>query len=479
MILETLSRRNFLIASAATGLAAALAACAPKTTPVAEQPAAEQPAAEQPAEKPAEQPTEKPAEAAKPAAAEEYTIRWMCRAGARNIPNYEKVIAEDFVPNNPGIKVQIEPAPDGWVEKLLAQMIAGDAVDLFQAWGNIFFNWVECDLLLDCQPYVEATMTDAEVADYNDFQWEGLMMRGKRVGMPKYINIMTIRINKDLFDEYGVPYPPEDGEWDHDDYREMVCTLTEQARAKGNNGQWGGWLPAWSWDRFWNHIHMFGGKVVDEKYGKKCMLGEPEAQEALKWMYDLEWTDNCHAQPSQVENKWPDQSMVSLMVCSAEDGTYPINVDVTYEGAVDNWDIRHVPKGPTGIRSVLGTTDAWSITKQTKNADASWTLLKFISGPVFQLKAVVGSEGIIPVLKSLQKEFIAKVRELRPNLNNVRLETITEALEWGYPEDTPWFDKQSEAVEIISPALEKVFTVGDVGPEYFIDIAKQVDATQV
>ena len=131
-------------------------------------------------------------------------------------------------------------------------------------------------------------------------------------------------------------------------FRTESFTLTEQARAKGNNGQWGGWLPAWSWDRFWNHIHMFGGKVVDEKYGKKCMLGEPEAQEALKWMYDLEWTDNCHAQPSQVENKWPDQSMVSLMVCSAEDGTYPINVDVTYEGAVDNWDIRHVPKGPTG-----------------------------------------------------------------------------------------------------------------------------------
>lgn len=472
-----LSRRNFLIASAATGLAAALAACAPKATPA--------PAAEAPAEKPAEQPTAKPAEQPAaptatplPAVKEAYTVRFMCRAGAKYLPGYEKIIAEDFIPNNPGIKVQIEPAPDGWVEKLLAQMIAGTAVDLFQAWGNIFFNWVERDLLLDCQPYVEATMTDAEIADYNDFQWEGLMMRGRRVGMPKYINIMTIRLSKDCFEEYGVPLPPEDGEWDHDDYREMVCVLTEAARSAGNNGQWGGWLPGWSWDRFWNHIHMFGGKVVDEKYGKKCMLGEPEAQEALKWMYDLQWVDNCHAQPSQVENQWPIASMVSGFVCTAEDGTYPITVDEEYEGKL-RWDMRHVPKGPTGIRSVLGTTDAWSITKQTGNADASWALLKFLSGPIYQAKGLIGLEGRLPVLKSLQSNWLTTVREIRPSLNDVRLETAVEALEWGYPEDTPWFDKQTEATQLITPALEKVFTVGDVGPEYFIEVCKEVDATQI
>jgi ABC-type glycerol-3-phosphate transport system substrate-binding protein len=414
-----------------------------------------------------------------PAKKEDFTIRFMERGGAEACAVAQKLIDEKFVPENPGIKVQVEPAPDGWVEKLLAQMIAGDAVDLFQAWGNIFFNWVERDLLLDCQPYVESTMTDAEVADFNDFQWDGLMMRGKRVGMPKYINIMTIRLNKDMFEEYNVPLPPGDGEWDHDDYKEMVCALTDNARAKGNDGVWGGWLPGWSWDRFWNHVHMFGGKIVDEKYGKKCLMGEPEAQAGLQWMYDLEWTTNCHAQPSQVENQWPNASMVSGFICTAEDGTYPITVDKEYDGKVTNWDIRHVPKGPTGIRSVLGTTDAWSITKQTKNADASWALLKWMAGPWYQEAYIVGDRGIIPVLKSLQTTFITKVRELRPNLNNVRLETISEAFEWGYPEDTPWFDKQTAATELIIPALEKVFTVGDVGPEYFIEIAKQVDATQV
>jgi len=466
-----LSRRNFLATGVAAGMMAALAACAPKATPTAAPPA------EKPAEKPTEKPAEKPTDTPVPAKKEPVKIRFMSRAGAENIPTYEKVLKEDFMAKNPDITVTVEPAPDGWIEKLLAQMVAGTAVDIFQAWGNIFFNWVERDLLLDCQPYVDATMSDEEIADYNDFQWEGLMMRGVRVGMPKYINLMTITINKDMFDEYGVDYPPEDGNWDHDDYTNMVCTLTEAARKAGNDGLWGGWIPFWSWDRFWNHIHMFGGKVVDQKYGKKCLLGEPEAQAALKWGWDLEWTKNCIAQPAQVENKWFRQAMNAHFVASAESGTYPINSDRDFEGNV-RWDMRHVPKGPAG-RSVLGTTDAWSITKQTKHPDEAWEVLHFLSGPVFQFKAVVSQEGIIPVLKSLINKFIDTVRSIRPSLNDVRLETITEILEWGYAEDTPWFDKQTEAVEIIRPALEKVFVVGDVGPEYFIEIAKQVTEAQL
>lgn len=195
-------------------------------------------------------------------------------------------------------------------------------------------------------------------------------------------------------------------------------------------------------------------------------------------MYDMEWTYNWFAQPAQVENQWFINAMTPGFVCMAESGTYPINTDRNIGGAF-RWDMRHVPKGPTGIRKVLGTTDAWSITKQTKHPDEAWELLRFLSGPVFQRKAVVGSEGIIPVLKSLIDTFIDDVRNIRPSLNDVRLETIKEILDWGYAEDTFWFKNQNCAAELIQPALEKVFVVGDVGPEYFIEVAEQVTACQL
>jgi multiple sugar transport system substrate-binding protein len=303
-------------------------------------------------------------------------------------------------------------------------------------------------------------------------------MRGVRVGLPKYINLMTLTINKDMFDKYGVEYPPEDGEWDHNDWADMSRRLTEAARANGDDNVWGGWYPAWAWDRFWYRIDMFGGSVVDEKYGTTCTLDTPESQAGLQWSYDMIWTNNWFAQPGQVENQWGGQIMASGFVPVIDDGTYPMNIDRMFDGAF-KWDMRHVPKGPTGLRKVLGTTDAWSITKQTKNPDQAWKVLKYLAGPVVQSKCVVGQEGLVPVRKSLISTFVDTVRQIRPGLEEVRLETINEILEWGYAEDSFWFKNQNAASEIIVPALEKVYVVGDVGPEYFIEVAQQVNASQV
>ncbi len=87
--------------------------------------------------------------------------------------------------------------------------------------------------------------------------------------------------------------------------------------------------------------------------------------------------------------------------------------------------------GPTGTRKVLGTTDAWSITAQTKYKEESWKVLSFLSGPVYQDKQIVAQEGIIPVLKSRIASFIDTVRNIRPSLVDVRLETISEILDLG------------------------------------------------
>jgi multiple sugar transport system substrate-binding protein len=451
-----LSRRDFLRTTALAGVGVALVACAPPA--------------------PGGSGAAQSGDAAAPAA-DVVTIRFMSRAGAENNVEAQKTLDADFTGQNPNIKVSVEAAPDGWVDKLLAQMIAGEAVDIFEAWGNIFFNWTERDLLQDVQAQVDRDLTEEQIKDYNDFQWTGLVMRGKRVGMPKYINLMTVCVNVDAFEKYGVELPPEDGSWTHDDYYNTAKQLTEAARKEGNDAFWGGWKPMWNWDRFWNTIYMFGGQVVDEKYGKVCMLDKPEAQQAMQWVYDIMWKDNYWAQPAQVENKWGHENISNNFIGYAEDGTYPIGMAKRFEGVV-RWDLRHVPTGPTGIRKVLGTTDAWSITKQTKQPEEAWKVLSFLSGPVYQDKQIVAVEGIIPVLKSRITTFIETVRKVRPSLEEVRLETIQEVLDQGYAEDSFWFDKQNAASELIVPALEKVFQIGEAGPEYFIEIAQQVNAAQ-
>jgi multiple sugar transport system substrate-binding protein len=472
-----LNRRDFLRLSATMATGAVLTACQPAAPQIVE---VEKPVIvekevikEVPVEKIVEKEVVK--EVAKPAG--DVWVRFMCRVGADCLPTWEGVIKEDFEPNNPGIRVSVEPAPDGWIDKLLASMIAGEAVDIFQAWGNIFYNWTDRDLILDIQPYVD-NITQDEIDDYMDFHWKMLVIRGVRVGLPKYLNIMTMTINKDIFDEFGVDYPPEDGDWDYNDFAEMSAALTKDRNGDGETDLWGSWVPMWNWDRFFGPIMRFGGTIVDvDPGGTHCTMGEPKDQEGLQFMYDLMWKQNVIAQPGQVENQWFHAAMTPGFVASAESGTYPGNTDRAL-GEAFNWDMRHTWKGPTGDRTVLAASDAWSITKQTKNPDQAWELLHFLAGLTFQRKAIVGCAQLIPGRESLLPTLLSDVRAMRPNLENVRLETIPEAIEWGYPRDTMWFKNNNCAAEYIVPGLEAVFTTGEEDPTYFEQVCKDVDACQ-
>lgn len=404
-------------------------------------------------------------------------VRFMSNSGADAIPAFEDLLANDFRSQFPEIEVVVEPTPDGWQEKLVAQMAANTAPDIFEAWGNIIYQWTGRNLVLDLQSYVDRDMTEEDIADFIAFQWDGLEILDVRAGMPRYINLVTETVNVDLFEQYGVELPPADGNWTWEEYTEIARNLTEGARAAGEENQWGGYMRPWSFDRFWFWVEMFGGQVVNEKYGTQCLLDSEEAQVALYWMYDMYWTENVFARPDQIERMWFADAMAAELIASSEESTYPVRLDTVFDGKF-RWDMRHLPVGPTGKRVVLGTTDCWSLWSGTQVPDAAWKTVLYMTGPTFQLEGIITAAGLIPVRKSLQANFIQRARELRPNLENVRLETISEIFEWGYAKDTFWFKDQLAAAELIRPALEAVYISGTATPDIFINLAQQITEQQ-
>ncbi|GIV82533.1 MAG: hypothetical protein KatS3mg051_1887 [Anaerolineae bacterium] len=175
------NRRDFIRLSTWMVGAAALSACTPQVAPA-----------------PAGQ--ERPPGKAR--------VRFMTRAPAHALPAVQDIIENRFMADHEDIEVVVEPAPDQWQQKLVAAMIAGDAQDVFQAWPAIWHEWVERDLILDLQPYVDRDFTAETIADFIEAQWEAQFINGIRVGLPKYIDMRLETYNKDLFDEFGVDYPP-------------------------------------------------------------------------------------------------------------------------------------------------------------------------------------------------------------------------------------------------------------------------------
>jgi multiple sugar transport system substrate-binding protein len=445
------NRRDFMRWSALVAGATAVSACAP--TGVA--PAAQQEAA--------------------PSSPGKATIRFMTRAPAHALPAVQDMVENQFMVDNPTIEVIVEPAPSGWTEKLLTAMIAGDAQDVFEAWPAIWHEWVERDLVLDLQPYVDKDMSQEEVNDFIEAQWEAQFIRGTRVGLPLYIDMRLETYNKDLFDEFGVDYPPEDGDWDWMDLTEMARKLTQDRDGDGQIDLWGAHLERGGWF-YWPR--MFGGDIVNPDDNTDCWLDHPGTLEAYNWIWENQWGSepNVFARPAQVENQWYLGALTPEWIAIAEFGLYPGETAVAI-GDKFRWDYAHIPKGPVK-RESLGDADGWSIWNGSQQPDAAWQLLRFLTSADYQEQIVVRSIGYVPIRKSLMPNMLTALREEWPSLQDVRLEVIPEAIEWGYLSNVRWFKNNVAAEEIINPALDLVFVVGEQDPSYFAEVAAQVEATQ-
>jgi len=470
----SITRRRFIaLGTAAAGgilLAACSAATPPAPTAAPAAPGTAAPGA--PTAAPAAAPTAAPAAQSAPTGAQS-TVRWQNRSGADVIKASQDYLDKNFAAKNPNIKVAVEPAPDGRDAKLIASMVAGTAPDVWETWSDNVTQFADRGQVLDVEPLVKRDFTADDLKDFYTWQWRDFVLPSHiRFGMPKYVNVMVLWYNKDLFDAAGVKIPDEN--WTHDDYASAAIKLTK--RTGSNTDTWGLFYPVWSWDRYWYKIDSFGGTTVDPNDNTLATFDSDKALAAWEWSRKLEFDDKAMAQflllGTNGQNFNNQDLFAGGKLAMVEDGFYPFSMAKTIQKKI-NWGYMHVPKGPSQ-RKVLGTTDGWSISKSTKVQDPSWEVLKFLSGPGYQRDVLVTAGGSLPVRNSVLADWKKIVVAAYPELDAVNLDIGPKAMEMGYPGNRQFFKKDAEARQIMEPALQKVYQVGDAPVTYFKDIAKQV-----
>jgi multiple sugar transport system substrate-binding protein len=472
---QRITRRGFISMGIALGGIGMLAACsqaAPSPTSAPAQ--APQPTAPQAA------PTSGASSgsaAATPAAqtstsAVSGSLRWQFRGSADDLKAAQKFVSDTFLKDHPNIKLTIEPAPDNRDEKLIAAMVAGTAPDVFESWTDNVTQFADRGQVMDVDPLVKRDYKADDLKDFYPWQWRDFVLPSHiRFGLPKYVNVMFIWYNKDIFQKAGVKEPDEN--WTHDDYAEAAIKLT--SKNGSNVDTWGLYYPVWSWDRYWYKIDAWGGHVVDPQDTTKCLLDEDKAQAALEWSRKLMWDDKAMAQRLLLAGAGQSFNSIDLFASGkfamVEDGFYPFAMAKSIQKKI-NWAYQHTPTGPVQ-RKVLGTTDGFVIWKNTKAPDAAWELLKYLAGPDYQ-RNQVRSTGLLPVRFSVLSDWKKICIQAFPELESVNLDVGPKAMEMGYPGNRTLFKKDAEARQIITPALEKVFVSGGTPVSYFKDVAKQV-----
>ncbi len=285
-------------------------------------------------------------------------------------PMTQQLLAQ-FHETHPNIRVFYIPDPENLEEKMIVDMQAGTAADVFQGCCTHFPAWAQQGYTLDLRPYVAADLTREIIADWDPAQYQALFTReGKQFGLPKYHGALALYYNKDWFDQKQLAYP--DASWNHTDYLSAMQQLSQPAQ--GDKSALFGGMTDISWDRVQVHVNAWGGHFVDPADPTRCLMGEPQALSALEWLRARIWDDRVMASLPSVNRMSPLQAFLSGRVAMIEDGSWSLKDILT--GAKFRVGVAPFPTGP--VRKVtLATTDGFGIYAGTKHPEAAWELIKF------------------------------------------------------------------------------------------------------
>lgn len=420
-----------------------LSACAPAAA--TSTPTAVPPTAPAPTVTPAPTPTPLP---------EKVKIRFAFWGGKEEKEAYEKMIAAF---NQAQTEIEVVPLhiPEQYEEKVLTMIGAGDIPDIIAIGGAHIPAFAARGALQDLGPFAGQIKEDI----YYPRALQAMRYRGKLWALPFRINTKVMAVNLDLLQEAGIEPPTAEKPWTPEQYLEAARKLTIPGQRWGSAQLW-----------FYQWIHQFGGRVLDEE-GKTCMLDRPEVLEAAQYLYDFRWVHNAAPALDEPGKGTIDLFMAGEAAMMTDVGPYfmPLLTQITKF----KWALAPQPGKPgfegSGEMEVVGL----AIPAKAKNPEASFKAIAFLTGDPRSQDILALTKTQIPGLKSsgelFAKQFPGAELFIRAldvqvpqfksansrEIQRIIGQRIIDALFLSKPSAKPSADLFKAVCEEIQPYLEK------------------------
>ena len=292
------------------------------------------------------------------------------------------------------------PAPDwnGFFAKVLTQLAAGveiDAVDVATEGVQLFAHQ---GLALPLDHYV--TRDKAELKsffdDVNPILIEAMMYQGSLFLLPTDFNAGNLYYDTTLFDKAGVGRPAAN--WTRDDFEKIVKHWANKSNAVGWDwvvrlwGSWTSWMYAndanllteekwgggqWLWDTFYPNDKGKPYRTGGYRWGAPT-ANAPATVEALQFMFDLQ-KQGIAPQPDLGGGNELQGLFSSNKIATTIGGGFWAG-GLHAAGMKPNaFDVQYFPSWK--VQKMLFGTAGYAILKKSKNPDAAWEFLKYITSP--------------------------------------------------------------------------------------------------
>lgn len=298
---------------------------------------------------------------------------------------WEKEVAEEFMKQNKNITVKLEQYPGDFFKALENKFIAKEAPDVF------YLDIVQAPSLINAgkieplDEYIKKYKYDIEdiVPSLREaFTWEG-----KLYGIAKDYNMLALFYNKEMLEKANITPPTN---WQ--ELKEAAKMLT--------TGDVKGLVLQNELPRFQPFAYQNGGSMME---GKEPKINRPENIEAAEFWTSL-FKEGIAVEPKDIGEGWDGDAFGKQKAAMTIEGGWMCKY--LQNTAPDlKYGIVELPANKT--KSTMAFTVAWGIASTSKNKDAAFKFVSFITNAQNQRK-VIPEQNAIPSRISLHKEFTDK-----------------------------------------------------------------------
>jgi len=405
------------------------------------------------------------------------TIKYILWDSAQQ-PAYQAV-ADAFQKKNPNITIEIGQL--GWGDYwtgLQTGMVSGDVPDVFTDHLAMVNDFASKGQLVDLQPYV--TKDKVDTTKYLNGLGDLWTKNGKRWGLPKDWDTITIVYNKEMLTEAGyteaqanaLTWNPKDG----GTFEKFIAKLSIDKNGKNGldpafdakNVVRYGFALSHSDDRGQaqfspfavsnNWMYTSGTFKADYKYD------DPKFIETIDWMVKVSkkgWMADYASTQNGATGVFTAKKAATTFDGSWMIGYYTGNAGFPVGFA-------KLPAGPAGVKSMInGLAD--SITTGSKHKDEAWLWVKFLGSE--EAQKIVGTFGVVfPAYQSGVNNALAAYKTKGLNVSAFTDESLTKGQTFLYPV----VDNGVKTQEIMVKAFDSVFTYKATPKDAFTAANKQI-----
>lgn len=379
-----LSRREFLRVMGVSAAGALVAACgAPSAAPA---------------------PAAAPAEGAAPAAAgEKITLRLWSHQNTAFVQTNEQLISK-WQEVRPEVEIKYENFPYAdFIQTIQTSMAAKNEADIMEMFGSWVQSYAKGNTLA-VVPEDIVSLSEARdlfyAAPLDGYVWEG-----KLFGMPNEYNLENgaVLTNKRMFDEAGIPFPPEWKSWDElvEHAKRMTKWDGETMTVAGFHYITGDGLGFLLWEGI---LERGGEYFAEDKVHLNFLT--PQAEETVQWLADMAIKDRV-IDPLTFNGttNWVGDSFFQGMVAIGFIGPWIVPVArQNHPDFPDPWEYVSAPY--YGEKMSFAADAGWGkvVSPNSKHMREAWEFAKFMTMDQANARQWNVGTGTVPALKSVAED---------------------------------------------------------------------------